>query len=59
MKQVAATRPLPQLRSRFVIVLPTELAAQIRDLAAKERRQLNTQIQMLIERALASESLAA
>ena len=54
-----SNRPLPQLKHRFVVMLPIELAERVRDMAERERRPLSTQIQVLVERALAQEPVAA
>lgn len=41
-----------ELRQRFIILLPAEMAEQIRTLASEGRRPLNSQFEMLIEEAL-------
>ena len=44
---------------RIILNFPPELALRVRELAARERRPLSTQIQVLVERALEQEPVAA
>ena len=54
------TRRNPVPRQRILLNFPPDLADQLRDLARRERRPLSTQIQILVERALAEyEAVAA
>lgn len=45
-------RPAIAGRQRFVLQLPDELADQVRAVAEAERRSINAQMQVLIERGL-------
>jgi predicted DNA-binding protein len=42
-----------KVTDRIILNVPHELAEQLRDLAERERRPLGTQVQVLVERALA------
>lgn len=46
-------------RQRILLNVPPELADRLRELAERERRPLSTQIQVLVERALEQEVVAA
>ncbi|GAC1647962.1 MAG: hypothetical protein NVS4B6_22700 [Mycobacterium sp.] len=50
--RLARRHPLPPPKYRFVVTFPVDLGDKVRELAARERRPITTQIQMLVERAL-------
>lgn len=52
---------MPERRTtqRISLMLRTDLAEEVRELAARERRALSTQIEVLVERALRLETTAA
>jgi len=56
----SAGRPPTVIQTRRVVLnWPVELYERLKVLAAQERRPLNTQIQVLVERALEQEAAAA
>ncbi len=58
-RPVGRPRRVPVGRQRFILLLSPAVAQQVRDIAAIERRALNTQIEMLLELGLRSYALEA
>jgi hypothetical protein len=48
-----------ELRQRFIVVLPDAMAARIRAMAEEGHRPLNSQFELLLERALDTEPAVA
>ena len=46
-------------RQRIILNFPEDLANKVRELAARERRPLSTQIEVLVEQALRQDAVAA
>jgi len=49
----------PQPKYRFICVFPTDLGAKVKALAARERRTITAQVQLLVEQALSQETAVA